>query len=425
MASQSGNIVLGVSALAGDIQIGGSGTLEVLAGRNLNLGSGASNSDGTGAGLTSIGNQRNPFLPYAGASLIAGAGVGAATSLTGSSLDFSLFISDFVLSPSGASYLAEVSPNPSAPLTAASFSLLPAEQQKQLALAIFYRVLRDTGRNYNNPNSPGYRQYDQGFAAIAALFPGNTWSGSISTQSREIRTLNGGDISLLAPGGGLQLATNVIGSPLTPPGIITDSGGNIDIFANASVNLGISRIFTLKGGDIAIWSSTGDIAAGASSKTVQAAPPTRVIIDPQSANVATDLAGLATGGGIGVLASVKGVAPGSVDLIAPVGVVDAGDAGIRATGNLNIAAVQVLNSNNIVAGGTTSGTPVSAVSSPNMGAVNSAASAGAATTSVSAAQAAAETQQPLTKQELPSIITVEVLGYGGSSEDERTTSGAE
>ena len=425
MASQSGNIVLGVSALAGDIQIGGSGTLEVLAGRNLNLGSGASNSDGTGAGLTSIGNQRNPFLPYAGASLIAGAGVGAATSLTGSSLDFSLFISDFVLSPSGASYLAEVSPNPSAPLTAASFSLLPAEQQKQLALAIFYRVLRDTGRNYNNPNSPGYRQYDQGFAAIAALFPGNTWSGSISTQSREIRTLNGGDISLLAPGGGLQLATNVIGSPLTPPGIITDSGGNIDIFANASVNLGISRIFTLKGGDIAIWSSTGDIAAGASSKTVQAAPPTRVIIDPQSANVATDLAGLATGGGIGVLASVKGVAPGSVDLIAPVGVVDAGDAGIRATGNLNIAAVQVLNSNNIVAGGTTSGTPVSAVSSPNMGAVNSAASAGAATTSVSAAQAAAETQQPLPQQELPSIITVEVLGYGGGSEDERPPSGAE
>ena len=67
---------------------------------------------------------------------------------------------------------------------------------------------------------------------------------------------------------------------------------------------------------------------------MKSAPPTRVLIDPQSGAVQTDLAGLATGGGIGVLATVAGVAPGNVDLIAPVGVVDAGDAGIRSSGNL-------------------------------------------------------------------------------------------
>ncbi len=67
---------------------------------------------------------------------------------------------------------------------------------------------------------------------------------------------------------------------------------------------------------------------------MKSAPPTRVLIDPQSADVKTDLAGLSTGGGIGVLATVAGVPPGDVDLIAPTGVVDAGDAGIRVSGKL-------------------------------------------------------------------------------------------
>lgn len=423
-ANRAGNIPvqsltgLGSGPLAGDIQISGPGVLQVLAGRNLDLGSGASKADGTAAGLTSIGNGRNPYLPFGGADIIAGAGLGLASGLSSGSLNFTAFINQFVLGPDGAAYLAEVSPNPASPLTAASFALLSDEEKKQLALEIFYLVLRDAGRGYNDPDSPGYRKYDTGYAAIAALFPGEAWNGSINTQSREVRTKNGGSISLFAPGGGLTLASSIIGSPLTPPGIITDSGGDIAIFTKNSVSLGISRIFTLKGGNEIIWSSTGDIAAGSSSKTVQSAPPTRVIIDPQSADLATDLAGLATGGGIGVLASVKGVAPGSVDLIAPLGVVDAGDAGIRASGNLNIAATQVLNAGNISVGGTATGAPVASVSAPNMGAVASAATAGAATASAAAAAQQAEPPKPKTQQQIPSVITVEVLGYGGSDDDD-------
>jgi filamentous hemagglutinin len=170
-----------------------------------------------------------------------------------------------------------------------------------------------------------------------------------------------------------------------------------------------------------IWSSSGDIAAGSSAKTVQSAPPTRVLIDPQSASVRTDLAGLATGGGIGVLATVAGVAPGNVDLIAPFGAVDAGDAGIRATGNLNIAATIVLNSSNISIGGSSAGTPSApAVASPSLGGLASAASAGAATTSATTQSEQQNQAQPTTTQELPSIISVEVIGYGGGSgEDER------
>jgi hypothetical protein len=167
-----------------------------------------------------------------------------------------------------------------------------------------------------------------------------------------------------------------------------------------------------------IWSSQGDIAAGTSSRTVQSAPPTRVIIDPQSAAVQTDLAGLATGGGIGVLATIQGVNPGDVDLIAPSGIIDAGDAGIRVSGNINLAAVQVVNSGNIAAGGTSSGGAVS-VAAPSVAAITTASNTAANTSPASSATPEnPQERQRETDAVEPSIITVEVIGYGGGSADE-------
>jgi hypothetical protein len=165
---------------------------------------------------------------------------------------------------------------------------------------------------------------------------------------------------------------------------------------------------------LTIWSSEGDIAAGTAAKTVVSAPPTRVTIDSTSGEVVTDLGGLATGGGIGVLASVAGVEPGGVFLIAPQGTIDAGDAGIRATGDITIAADAVLNADNISAGGTSTGVPSApTVAAPNIGGLSSAASSTGATTAAAENVAQQARPTPTPEDETPSEISVEVLGYGG------------
>jgi len=405
-AAAAGNLPdRGEAPLAGDLQISGPGGLVVLAGRTLDLGAGGGNADGTGAGVLSIGNARNPFLPFEGSNLVVGAGLGRATSLGDSDMDFEAFIAEHVEGGEGQAYLAE--------LGVGDFEALPEEEQNRVALEVFYRVLRDAGRGFAETGN-----YETGFAAIETLFGAVSGSGDLLTRGRSIRTTAGGDISLFAPNGALTLANTTIGNPLIPPGIITESGGNVSIFTDGNVDIGIGRIFTLRGGDMVIWSSAGDIAAGTSSKTVASAPPTRVLIDPQSADVSTDLAGLATGGGIGVLATVKGVAPGNVDLIAPAGVIDAGDAGIRSAGNLTLAATQVLNASNIAVTGSSAGAPSApSVSAPNVGGLTSASNTAGASSTAATAAANQAAQRPVetapVAEESASLITVEVLGYGG------------
>jgi filamentous hemagglutinin family protein len=411
------------SPLAGDVQVSGPGTLEVLAGRNLDLGIGDNNPDGTAVGITSIGNGRNPYLPFTGADIVAGSGIGVASELSQSSLGFGSFIAQFLNPDSAPVEAARYLPDTGMLLgmTGSSdadiwtaFTQLSSEREDQMALDVFYLVLRDAGRDHNDPSSPGFNNFDSAISAIAALFPGDEWTGDISLTSREIKTQNGGAINLFAPGGAVTVGFDVGQNQAVDQGILTEHGGNISIFAQDDVSLGTSRIFTLRGGNEIIYSSEGNIAAGAASKTVLAAPPTRVLIDPQSADVQTDLAGLATGGGIGVLESVTGVPPGDVDLVAPVGTVDAGDAGIRVSGNLNISAVLILNANNIQVAGTSVGTPV--ILAPNIANLTSASSTVGATTS--AANEATQQARSQTQEEVASIVTVEVLGYGGGEDDD-------
>jgi hypothetical protein len=134
--------------------------------------------------------------------------------------------------------------------------------------------------------------------------------------------------------------------------------GAIQGFANQSFEVNQSRILTLEGGDIILWASNGNIDAGKGAKSASGAPPP-VIATDANGNLFVDPSNAVSGSGIGQLLTTPGIKAGLVNLIAPKGDVNAGDAGIRVAGNLNIAAVQVIGAGNITVVGTATGVPVS------------------------------------------------------------------
>ena len=116
-----------------------------------------------------------------------------------------------------------------------------------------------------------------------------------------------------------------------------------------------------------------------------------------------------SGAGIATLNPIPGLPPGNIDLIAPLGTIDAGEAGIRVSGNINLAALQIVNAANIQVQGTSSGIPT--VQGPSISAALSTSNATAASQ-----QTATPTQGSGNAQ--PSVIIVEVLGYGGGQSEE-------
>ena len=119
-----------------------------------------------------------------------------------------------------------------------------------------------------------------------------------------------------------------------------------------------------------------------------------------------------SGAGIATEQPLPSIPPGNIDLTAPIGTIDAGEAGVRSSGNLNLAAARLANTSGFSAGGKTSGN-----SAPPSVSLSSVEAAGAA---AGAGQQAAQNLSGSNKEaQLPSIIEVEVLSVSGESDEEK------
>ncbi len=410
------------------IWIGGPGRLEVTAGRDIDL--------GTSAGIASRGELDNSALPVGGADIHIAAGVGAggidyagtvdrlaAKLEAGNPDDTTLWLARWL---TGNENLTEID----ALSAVQAVDALDAEGQRDSVRALILAALRTTGRDSLQAGSAYAADYARGYAALELAFPGigdtgsdNPYEGSVNLFASRIRTERGGDIEFLIPGGDLIVGLSNTPEKLTDLtkvtnprdksalGMVTVEAGAIRGFARDDVLVNQSRILTVGGGDILLWSSEGDIDAGKGKKTAATVPPPIIKVD-KDGNVTLELQGAATGSGIGALTPVAGTA-GDVDLIAPKGTVNAGDAGIRA-GRVFLVG-ECLNCDNIAAG-VKVGTPVadtSAVTAASSGASNAGGDVSSTTAALSQNLAdAARAAEALKNAFKPTFISAEVIGHG-------------
>lgn len=400
------------------IELGGPGELVLIAGRGIDL--------GNAFGVITRGNFNNPFLPETGAAIRLT--VGAA-----SGIDHAGFAAKYILGDGGPrSYAGELVAFVGAATgetldvaaARARFPALPAALRERFVTEVLFTELRETGRDNAARGSRNPADYRRGYEAIAALFPGAA-AGDLAGAAcgpggcadlnlffSQVKTEQGGDISIAAPGGIVNAGLAAAGAIAKPPsqlGVVTVRGGDVRAVTSGDFQVNQSRVFTVGGGNILMWSSHGNIDAGKGAKTASATPPPRIVV--RGDQIVLDTSQSIAGSGIGVLLGREGIAPGDVDLYAPKGVIDAGDAGIRSAGNF-FATPVVVGAANISVQGAAVGVSLGAAPPPPPPPPTAAAAARSAEQAAAGAtqdRAAEQAAQPAFR---PTFITVEVIGFG-------------
>ncbi|WP_306476329.1 filamentous haemagglutinin family protein [Methyloversatilis sp.] len=449
-------------SIAEGMQTGGRGKLEVVAGGSIDL--------ANSFGIVTRGNFDNPWLDEVGASILVQAGSagfdGRAIWSTlrpvrGSagedsydkvllSVSGATSIDDLLAGPAG-STLAKVrsegrmllaqrlgaidaaiigfmraggaTPDtPEAQLLQA-FDALPAAAQQDFFASQqpLMSALLNAGLNYagklGDAIGAGETGYAPGVALVGAAFP-QTTDGNINLFFSQVKSEQGGDVNLFAPGGSINVGVAGAGASAASAsrqGVFAIGEGEINAIAGGDFQLGPSRVFTLGGGDIQLWSTAGNIDAGRGSRTASATPPPQVRI--RGDLVVLDISDSVSGSGIGTLKRSDEVRDADIRLFAPSGAIIALDAAIRSSGNLTIGAQQVIG-NSISVGGSLSGSATVAAAAP--AAAPSAPPPSEANKAVDQGQKAAAAGQK-DARDPNSILTVELVGLG----EESTAAGCE
>ncbi len=335
----------GVLNLNQRIEVAGPGLVQVRSGRNIDL--------GTSKGITSVGDTLNPALPDTGASLAVWAGVRA-------NPDFVAFVKQYLgVSADSRRRLRDSlalfdSPAPPADTDLlAAFSALDEPWRRDFAQSILFDELRESGAAAASEADrvERARLYERGFDAIAGLFGRVAGGGNISLYFSKLQTIDGGDINLLAPFGDINigLASAFSGQkPSSELGVVVQRSGNFNALASGDFDVNQSRVFTLGGGDITIWSSNGDIDAGRGAKAAITTPAPVPRLDERG-NLVVDFPPTVAGSGIRAQAgTLDGSDFGDVTLAAPKGFIDAGEAGIAGQ-NVRVGALAIIGADNIAA----------------------------------------------------------------------------
>ena len=338
-----------VQGSAGGIQLAGPGTLNVSAGRNIDLGS--------SEGITTVGALLNPSLANIGANIIVLAG--------NPLIKNPQSIDDFI------TYYANKG------LYLNTLSTIPVQatalQRLQIALVILFDEIKSVGKNAATFQGIAQKlAYQQGYDAIKRLFP-KSQTGDIKLFFSQIQSLEGGNIDLLSPKGSINagLASAFTGQKSASElGIIAQHQGDINILVNKDLEVNQSRVFTLQSGNITVWASEGNIDAGRGAKSATSTQQPISIIDANG-NLKVEFPASVSGSGIRAQSGYYDNQIGDVTLVAPKGVINTGEAGIGGK-NITIAATAIIGASNIQALGNTLGIPKLSTPTPSIPTINNA-----------------------------------------------------
>ena len=345
-----------------DIAIDGPGNFLAMAGGTIDL--------QASGGIETRGNTVDPVLADAGANITVMSGLLPTPNYDAFITQYLEQDQNYRMDLSGyLGYLTDQGITATNEQMVQEFRSLPLARQIPLLTDVLFKELRAAGRQAANGNA----DFTNGYDAIDTLFtgadPAANPHGDTSLYFSRVYTLDGGDINILAPNGvvnvGLATPPASFGIAKSPSqlGIVAQRSGDVNILSGGNTLVNQSRVFAADGGSILMWSSAGNIDAGRGAKTAISAPPPVITYDPKTGFPTVVFPPALAGSGIRAFITTPGRDPGDVDLFAPVGVVNASDAGIGSAGNVTIAATEVIGAGNIDVGGVSVGVPVADTSS--------------------------------------------------------------